>query len=374
MIRERGFSLIELLVAMVMTLIVSGAIYGLLASGQGAFRREPALVDRQQNIRVALDLLARDVENAGVGMTPFAQVFSPGLNNPGTALGSAPSEIVAGERADFLQMMVNDGSCPSLSVCGSPGGQLFTTQILPACLFGTGAGFGFVSGSAGTAFSNPPSGIPPGVLWIDVPGPGAGSGCGDGHVGLPSGGNDINPGGNAACDEPTPGATPGSNNYATPYCQSVSKIEFVRYEIAPENPALAWNPTMNPYCLWRSGLGRRNTDATVNNGPHTGANSPWQLVARGIEDMQVDYQDGNRWPATPNVWDPVPAAAAGYPQIVRRLRVTFSGRAVGANLGGETQGAVTAGRRGQLTTILTPRAALQALSAASPGPNPSPWR
>ena len=36
-----GFSLIELTIAMVVTLIVSGAIFGLLTGGKTAFRREP---------------------------------------------------------------------------------------------------------------------------------------------------------------------------------------------------------------------------------------------------------------------------------------------------------------------------------------------
>src|SRR5207245_4605165 len=58
---ERGFSLLELLVAMVVTLIVTGAIYGLLASGQTAFRREPLLTERQQNIRAAMEMMQADV-------------------------------------------------------------------------------------------------------------------------------------------------------------------------------------------------------------------------------------------------------------------------------------------------------------------------
>ena len=37
---EAGFSMVELLVAMVITLMISGAIFGLLTGGQNAFRRE----------------------------------------------------------------------------------------------------------------------------------------------------------------------------------------------------------------------------------------------------------------------------------------------------------------------------------------------
>ena len=74
--KEDGFSLVELLVALTVTLIVSGAIYGLLTSGSAAFRREPELADRQQNIRVAMDVLARDVFNAGAALPRFSQVFT----------------------------------------------------------------------------------------------------------------------------------------------------------------------------------------------------------------------------------------------------------------------------------------------------------
>ena len=71
--RQAGFSMIELLVAMVMTLIVSGAIFGLLTGGQNAFRREPELTDRQQNIRIAMDLIKRDVAGAGAGWCPSSR-------------------------------------------------------------------------------------------------------------------------------------------------------------------------------------------------------------------------------------------------------------------------------------------------------------
>ena len=39
--RQAGFSLVELMIAMVITLIVTGAIYGLLSGGESAFRCSP---------------------------------------------------------------------------------------------------------------------------------------------------------------------------------------------------------------------------------------------------------------------------------------------------------------------------------------------
>ncbi len=82
---QAGFSLIEMLIAMTVMLIVSGAVFALLTSGQSAFRVQPELTDRQQNIRAGLDRIMRDVHNAGVGAPSFVQVFVPSLNGAGIA-------------------------------------------------------------------------------------------------------------------------------------------------------------------------------------------------------------------------------------------------------------------------------------------------
>lgn len=370
--RQRGFSLIELMVAMTITLIISGAIYGLLSSGQSAFRREPAVVDRQQNIRIAMDLIVRDAQNGGAGMTRFTQVFTHddppnSMNDP--AAGSVPSEINPGQRADFIEILGNDGTCATLSICGAPGGAMFTSEPLPACIFGTPprSALAFVSGTFGPSGSASKN---PGLLWMNVPGPGGGGACGAG-AGF-SGGNvntaagkapAFNPMGTDACSppgQPPAPSEPGTANNPTEYCQSLSRVQFVRYELAPEDPAAALNMITNPPSLWRSDYGRRDIDitATANAGPYIGPNSPWQLVARGIDDMQVQYFRGGAWSNTAGV-----VTNADFTTIVQQVRVTLSARALGPNLGGETTyaGGGTAARRGQLTTTVSPRAALIAL-------------
>src|SRR4051794_13409843 len=84
---DRGFSLVELMVAMVVTMIIAGAIYGMMAVGQNAFRREPELVDRQDNIRMAMNLIERDLAGAGMGMGQWQQVFTPGLDGASAVVG-----------------------------------------------------------------------------------------------------------------------------------------------------------------------------------------------------------------------------------------------------------------------------------------------
>src|SRR5215813_1167730 len=98
--RAAGFSLIELLIAMTLTLVISGAIFGLLTMGQGAFRREPELTERQQNLRAAMAMITRDLTSAGVGLPPLAQVFRPGLAGIGP-LGAG------GAATDEIQMLAN---------------------------------------------------------------------------------------------------------------------------------------------------------------------------------------------------------------------------------------------------------------------------
>ncbi|MGH7534469.1 MAG: PilW family protein, partial [Gemmatimonadales bacterium] len=100
---QAGFSLLELMVAMVVTLIVTGAIYGLLAGGQSAFRREPQLTERQQNTRLAMSLLEQDIGAAGVGLPAFAQVFTPGLDG-----GALP---------DAIEIVVGLPACPATVLC-----------------------------------------------------------------------------------------------------------------------------------------------------------------------------------------------------------------------------------------------------------------
>jgi prepilin-type N-terminal cleavage/methylation domain-containing protein len=344
--REGGFSLIELMVAMMVTLVVSGAIFGLLTAGQSAFRREPELADRQQNIRVAMDMITRDIVGVGSGLATDVQAFTitdPGptpLNNPPVAQGSEPSVLIPGERADFLQMVGNDGSCPTLHVCKTVGVNIDTQEALPACY--QPSILAYVWGSSGSA----QGAGPPGLLQLFPRG--GGGGCGTGHVNAPPGQNPgLNPPGGGC-----PGGSPST------FCQFVSMVQVVRYELGPDpNDA-------NTPALYRSAFGRMTNGGV---GPCSPCNTPgipnppWQLVARGIEDMQIRYLTGA------GGWADAPAVVVGTDSTtwVREVQVTLSARSMAANLAGQTINAVGGNAvRGQLTSVVTPRAALLNLDQA----------
>lgn len=65
--REAGFSLLELLIAMVIFLIVTASIYGLMQVGRVDRNRSSRRSDVMKNARVALHLIGRDALNAGYG-------------------------------------------------------------------------------------------------------------------------------------------------------------------------------------------------------------------------------------------------------------------------------------------------------------------
>jgi hypothetical protein len=312
---ERGFSMVEPLAAMTATVIVIGAVSALLASGGSAFRREPALADHQRSIRMSLAAIQNDVRITGTRLPDFGQAFTLGLDGVGPA---AP----AGGTSDFLELYGDDGLCPVLDVCkGDTGSSLTTWQGIPDCFHLPGL----------VILSD---GVNAVIQWAELPGTGSGGSCsggganggGNGHVVFPHGGApEFNPSGGAPFT-PTTMAT----------------IQAIRYEIRPD-------PQDGTPALWRSPFGG------VAPPSNSGGGAGWQLLGRGIEDLQVRYRDGSGWHDSPRA-----VVSGDYGTIVQEVRVTLGGRATGRALQGQLRPATTAAPavRGGLTTTASPRAAL----------------
>ncbi len=110
--RQRGLTLIELMVALVLGLVVIGAVVNLFLTNRQTYRTTENLARMQENLRIAYELMARDVREAGAtacGATNFANVlngtpatwswqgesltaYAPGETLP----SSAPSKVAAG--------------------------------------------------------------------------------------------------------------------------------------------------------------------------------------------------------------------------------------------------------------------------------------
>jgi len=365
---QAGFSLVELIVAMLITVIVSGAIYGLIVSGQSAFRREPELSQRQENIRLAMSVIQTDVMNGGAGLDPFAQVFRDGQNNTGPP--AFPSVIYpgSGQVSDKLEILANDGTCPSLQQCDTPGVNFKSKDEMPSC-FGL-PGLVYIYGPGGAAASQSAT---PGLRYAILRGGGGGGSGSCGGAGGQAGSHSNMPQGSA------PGYNPPGNNCDAATCQFMTRIQDVVYEI--------WaDPIDGTPALWRDANGGRDTGGALV-APGT-VGSTWQLIARGIEDMQVQYLPGNQyaalwnqpqnWPVTPGTVNPGACTTyptcpqAAYETIIRQVEVTLSARALAPRLQGEITiaGGAPAAVRGQLTTVMTPRTAQVTLSQPASGCSP----
>jgi prepilin-type N-terminal cleavage/methylation domain-containing protein len=349
--RDAGFSLVELLVAMVITLIISGAIYGLMTSGQGAFRREPALTDRQDNIRIAMSLIWRDVWSAGEGL-PVAVPFSV-LTGP--YAGSGPAGVLSPQYKAFNRNsdaieIVSAANIPPTPLCGPPADLT-------------------VAGATIDIFRPLPTSFFPGIVMIDLP-------SGEKTLGIAR-----NPGPSTCAGAGMSFRYDGLQN-PPPWCRatpsatrSVTAISVVKYWIEKDAD--------NIPNLWRSTApsGDQKGQWTGDFGTAFGTGDAFRaLVARGIEDLQVEYYNaaGTAYAEPPTLPCTVGAgsapATADYTQLITRVTILLSGRTT--NPGVPLQGAtrVTAeeqatGRmyvHGQLTSTVSPRSALVHKTAASP--------
>jgi type IV pilus assembly protein PilW len=78
---KKGFTLVELLVAMAITGIVAGAIYTAFQSQQKSYLIQEQVAEMQQNLRAAMDIMVRDIRmagydpygNSGAGITAAAE-------------------------------------------------------------------------------------------------------------------------------------------------------------------------------------------------------------------------------------------------------------------------------------------------------------
>jgi prepilin-type N-terminal cleavage/methylation domain-containing protein len=65
---RNGFTLIELVVALVLSFILVGAVYQSFSSQQKAYTIQDQVAETQQNARMAMNILLRDMRMAGFGM------------------------------------------------------------------------------------------------------------------------------------------------------------------------------------------------------------------------------------------------------------------------------------------------------------------
>jgi type IV pilus assembly protein PilW len=96
----RGFTLIELMIAMVLGLVVIGGVISVFLAGQRSYATNKALGDVQDSTRIAFEMMARDIRIAGLtgcdNSGRIANVLKNGPPNGGTTWWANPNNAVIG--------------------------------------------------------------------------------------------------------------------------------------------------------------------------------------------------------------------------------------------------------------------------------------
>ncbi len=98
---EQGFTLIEMMVAATIAVVISAAAFTILTTTSKALRANEQTVDTQQNVRIAMELLSRDIKMAGFG--------SPGVTIGNCAYPIVPNDKIVGaadDGPDSVQLLV----------------------------------------------------------------------------------------------------------------------------------------------------------------------------------------------------------------------------------------------------------------------------
>ncbi len=106
--RERGFSLLEILVAVAIFTVIIGATFQLLNVAQQRYRMENEYMESFQGARLAMEQITRDVHSAGY---PPANSFQPGIGAANPQLVAVPFAWPQASGYPGAPCLVN-GGCP----------------------------------------------------------------------------------------------------------------------------------------------------------------------------------------------------------------------------------------------------------------------
>lgn len=143
--RSGGFTLIELMIAMILGLIVIAGVTSVFLAGQQSFRTNNALADVEDGSRIAFELMARDIREAGqTGCDSTSNRMANVLSNQGTdwwanwgnalhGYGGANSNTADGD-VDQTDPAVTTGTGVGQRVAGTDSLQIVSAGNLPVTI------------------------------------------------------------------------------------------------------------------------------------------------------------------------------------------------------------------------------------------------
>jgi prepilin-type N-terminal cleavage/methylation domain-containing protein len=151
---KSGLTLVELLVVIVISLIVSGVAFSVYRLNASYYYREDAYLQQYQNLRVALYTISRDVRMAGNGFSVLGpslkqiQVYTPTMER--ATCGSPATTTVFGydwfRHSNYTSYVPPDTCIADPSAPGCSGGGSVPCSVNPADTPGVRAIFGIDGG------------------------------------------------------------------------------------------------------------------------------------------------------------------------------------------------------------------------------------
>ena len=302
---QDGFSLIEVLVSILVTLILMASVFGLLTAGQETFRREHEVADMQMSTRAGLQVVSRDLTMAGFHTPPSAAI----LWNDGGGIEPDELTIVYADPDVPLSQPIQCGG-------GGGGGGPCPTLGASSTLFIDPKALDLTMETAELAYDK-------GMVLAAI----ETADCnGDGQVGIfpfhvtqpptmtKAGGSETlnvnhNPG-RLGSDLNRPG---GFNGQVRQDCAVVGRFRIITYRVSPPPPV--GNPRLERRDLTES--------------------TEWIPVAHNIENFQVRYGAGVDVtlvdePLVPPTDDPL--------TWINRVDLTLTGRTESTRLKGSSAG------------------------------------
>ena len=145
---RRGFTLIELVIVVGLLGLVMAAVYSLYGTHQKAAYSQAEVVDVQQNLRVAMDTISRDIRMAGVMIAAGTnQTFASSAGFPPFPTYSSNVRInAASAEARFARVAPNPATLPTGNYTLAAGSTITLTVEAPATTTSPNIVDGFADG------------------------------------------------------------------------------------------------------------------------------------------------------------------------------------------------------------------------------------
>lgn len=138
---DRGFTLVEALIALALTLSVTGAVLSIVAPDSQIAQAQPEAMDMQQRARVASDLLTRDLVMAGAGPSvgprtgSLVRFLAPVLPRK---LGRAGADPYNTARPDAITLAYVPARAVQTTIGAAlpAGASVLDVDVLPNCPLG----------------------------------------------------------------------------------------------------------------------------------------------------------------------------------------------------------------------------------------------